>query len=195
MTASPAQVEWEFLWWLGYWPLCVVFHIDFFVDFFKRIGKLIFRTGSQTHAFQCAPHRPAETWLVVESEKKILARVLSDAAACAGQMGSVHQRNEHFVHNEHYSNEQLDTLLNAAQNLFSTSCFPQWAQCTVHLWLLKNRKFELNSLLFQWDWVLESSNLTIVWGTVHCSLQYSFINNLHWHTSKQSVLPRSLWQE
>ena len=70
-------------------------------------------------------HRPAETWLAVESEKKILARVLSDAAACAGQMGSVHQRNEHFLQNEHYSNEQLDTLLNAAQNLFSTLCFAQ----------------------------------------------------------------------
>ena len=55
-----------------------------FCGFF--VGKLIFRTGSQTHALQCAHiyvHRPAETWLVVESEKKILARVLSDAAACA----------------------------------------------------------------------------------------------------------------
>ena len=108
------------------------------------------------------PHRPAETWLAVSQvpwlpwmswlpkvgrgtwlagcgkwKENFGTGALGCCSLRAGQMGSVHQRNEHFLQNEHYSNEQLDILLNAAQILFSTLCFAQWAQCTVHLWLLK----------------------------------------------------------
>ena len=53
MTSNPAQVEWEFLWWLGYCPLCVVFHIDFFVDFFK---------GSANGSLEQAPKHMLSTY-------------------------------------------------------------------------------------------------------------------------------------